>query len=391
MAEATPPEDRGTGRHIDLGAVESDGVPAPEAPRPPERRRFPFLRRHANTAMAIAAVALVIAAAVATAVRWAPFQRPPAEAAVLAFLEAAQEGDVEAALALTDETAPSEDFLVPEALDDRWSIVTVAQVDFKDRVGGTDKAVAQVYAEIEAFDGTRIGARYRVVVEGGEAVIDNGLTLTSNYSIFDDLGLNGVSAPAAPDGTEANFALLPGLYELYRDLPSTMEFEESNLSLALGDQFRQLGSDWSQTSLPISYPVASDEGRALVDELIADHYDACAADPSIELCPFAFPEDPARDLALAPGATWEVVSHPQVEMQWNWYGEIDGSQLLTTVPGEARAPVVVTEDGREREATVSCSIWTEGLYAEFDLEGRVWLTQDAGALEDQCRSLVEVA
>ncbi|THV31428.1 hypothetical protein [Glycomyces paridis] len=388
MSGASPPADHGP--EIDLGAVEVRDLPDPPEEAPAKPRRFDRLTRHANAVMAIGAAVLVVAAAVLAAVKWSPLHRPIAEATVQAFLEAVHDRDVDLALSYTDELETTGEFLVPEALDSRWTIETVAQVDFRESENAPGRSVAKVYAEIEAFDGTRIGHRYSVGVEDGKARIENGLTTAENYSVFDHLTVNGVTVDAAPGGAIADFKLLPGVYELYPDLPSTLEFVEPNTSVALGNHFSVLGTDWDYTGLPISYPELSDEGLARATGLMEDHFDRCAAEAPTPDCPFDFPEDPEREVALAPGAGWRIESYPQVAVQWIWYEEREGAELITTVPGSALAEVVITEDGREREATVSCPIWTDGMFATVDFEGGVGLAWGPAPLEDHCRALVEV-
>lgn len=422
MSEAASP--RGQEHSIDLGAVER---PAPAAdPEPPSPRRRPYLR---NIVLAYAAIAIALAAAVTTAVKWSPHHRPVAEAAVQSFLESVRDGDVEAALARTDQKdlvflqdttvfpdppsgspgssgppgtsglggspgdsewdATRGDFLVPEALDPRWEIVTVAQVAYEER-DSEGSAMARVYAEIEAYDGTRVGHRYQVGIEHGRAEIVNGIPEAEAWGAFDYLDMNGVRLRMHPDVGFANIYLLPGLYEFYPDLPSAFELDGGSSMLVLGDAFLTLGAEVPDQWMPVAMPMVSREGAAAVNAAIREHYEACAADPSGDGCPLAFPEDPEREVALAPGAAWEITAYPQVAAERLWYEYGLGYRLNTAVLGEAQVLAEITEDGRERTALVSCPIWADGLYARFDDAGGATVSDSAGAAADRCRSLIEV-
>jgi hypothetical protein len=374
---------------IDLGAA--DAPVAPEGPPPPqERRRWLGLPPgRENLLLAYVAIALVLAAAVVAAVKLSPLNRPLAEETVRAFLEASRDGDVDEALSYTNLSEPVGGFLRPEALDPSWRIVTVAQVDYRDdRGNGT--AVAQVYAEIEADEGTRVGYRYRVGIERGRADIENALVAVDTYAAFDHLDINGVSVPVDDETGYMQVMLLPGVYEFYPDLPSTFTTDHDTRMIALGSRFASFGEETSDMWLPVPALEVTEEGKATMDAAIREYYDACAAVPSGEGCPFAFPEDREREVALAPGAVWEVAAYPRVRAQSWMYVIGEGFGLVTIEPGEARAQVVITEDGRERTATVSCPIWTEGLSANFDFEGGATIEEGSFGAEERCRSLTEV-
>jgi hypothetical protein len=420
VSEGVSPRPWGQEHSIDLGAVE--GAVSARIPDATPPRRYPYVH---NIALAYAAIAIALAAAVVTVVKWSPLHRPVAESAVLSFLEAIRDGDVEGALAHTDQedllvtaqtggTAVSDDphgqgrepnnedpdadpewdatrgdYLAPEALDARWEIVTVAQVSYQ-ALEGRNEATAQVYAEIEAHDGTRVGHRYRVSVEHGRAKIVGAVPEAEAWGAFDYLDMNGVRLDMDPDVGFANIYLLPGLYEFYPDLPPTVGLDEGSAMLALGDAYIMLGAEAPNEWMPAPWPVITPEGEEAVNAALRVHYDGCAADPSDEGCPFAFPDDPERELVPAPGASWEVTAYPLVAAEQLWYEFGFGYSLQTAVPGEAQVLARITEDGQERTALVSCAIWLDGLYAELDAEGgaKVADNQDLGA--DHCRSVIEV-
>ncbi|WP_205326233.1 hypothetical protein [Glycomyces sp. YM15] len=338
--------------------------------------------------MAYAAIAIALAAAVITVVKWSPLHRPLAESTVAAFLEAVRDGDVEAALAYTDQEDAEGAFLVPEALDSRWEITEVAQVEYTD--DGDGIATAEVYAEIEGPDGSRIGHRYHVTIDHGDAEITGALNETEAWGSFDHLDLNGVEIPIDLQAEPEYIMLLPGYYEFYPDMPSTMEFETEGSMLVLGDKFLSPEAGVVDDWMPSPWLLVSQEGEDEVNAALQAFLDDCAADPAAEACPFAFPHDPNRDLALAPGTHWEVTAYPEARAERLWYEHGLGFRLDSSLPGEARAQVEITEDGETREALVSCLVWVSGLYAAFDFEAGFSIHAGDGMYEDRCRAVIEV-
>jgi hypothetical protein len=383
------PDRRDAEISIDLGAA--DAPPAPAEPPPPRPRRpVPgLLAGRENMLLAYAAIVIALAAAAVTVVKLSPLNRPLAEETVTAYLEAVHDGDVDEALSYTNITEPAGGFLRPEALDDSWRIVTVAQVDYADdrNSGG---AVAQVYAEIEADNGVRAGFRYRVGIEHGRAEIENALAAAGAFVAFDHLAINGVTVPVDEGRGSVEVILLPGVYRFYPDLPTTLAPQEDAGMLALGTEFTYFGSGYTDSWLTVPWMEPTEAGMTAINTAVREHFDACAADPSLDACPFAFPPDPGREVALAPGATWEITAYPQGRTWPWWYEQAQGFALATTVPGEARAQVRIAEGGQERTTTVSCPIWVEGLLVDLDFRGGATIGHTLEGADEQCRSLVEV-
>jgi hypothetical protein len=382
VSDSASPQRWGEEHMIDLGAV---GQAAPEpGPAPSPARRFPRIH---NAALAYAAIAIALAAAVVTVVKWSPLHRPLAEATVADFLEAVHEGDVEAALALTDQKDAEGTFLVPEALDSRWEITEVAQVEYEDL--GEGKASAQVYTEI-ALDGNVLGHRYQVAIDRGEARIIGAMAENEAWGSLEYLDLNGVRKEIELTGAPTYIMLLPGYYEFYPDLPSQLEFEEGGRMLVLGDKFLAIEEGYVDTWMPTPWIIVNQEGEDEVNAALREFFDACALEPSNEGCPFDFPEDPDRDVALAPGEHWQVTVYPEVRAERLWYEHGAGFGLDSSLPGEAQAQVEITEDGETRSALVSCPFWAFGLYAAFDDEAGFSIDPGSEMYQDTCRSLVEI-
>jgi hypothetical protein len=387
VSDSASPQRWGEERMIDLGAV---GGPAPTAapepgPDPSPARRFP---RIPNTALAYAAIAIALAAAVVTVVKWSPLHRPLAEATVAAFLEAVHEGDVDAALALTDQKHVESPFLVPEALDSRWEITKVAQVEYEDLEEGL--ATATVYAEIAGPDGSVLGHRYHVAIDRGEAQIIGAMTENEAWGSLEYLDLNGVREEIEMTGSPTYILLLPGYYEFYPELPSTLEFEQGGTMLVLGDKFLAIEEDYVDTWMPSPWIIVNQDGEDQVNAALREFLDACALEPSGEGCPFDFPEDPDRDVALAPGEHWQVTDYPEARAELLWYENGAGFGLESALPGEAQAQVEITEDGETRSALVSCQLSVLGLYAALDDEAGFSINTGSDMYQGECRSIVEV-
>lgn len=383
MSESASPQRWGEEHEIDLGAV-GEARQAPD-PAPSPSRPFSWIP---NVALAYAAIAMALAAAVVTVVKWSPLHRPLAESTVTAFLEAVHEGDVDGALAYTDQEGAEGEFLVPEALDSRWAIAEVAQVDYDET--GNGRAVAEVYAEIEAEDGSRVGHRYHVEIDRGDALIKGAMVATDGWGALEYLDLNGVRLDIDLEVGLAHVLLLPGYYEFYPDLPSTMDLDGGEAMLVLGDRYLTLGTGVVDQWLPTPWILVNQEGEDAMNAALREYYDACAADPSGEGCPFGFPDDPDRELAMASGAAWEVVAYPEVQAERLWYEHGTGFELQSALPGEARARVVITEDGETRTTLVSCPIWVDGLYAELDPDGGASINAGFSLGSERCRSVIEV-
>ncbi|GAB3646727.1 hypothetical protein [Glycomyces tarimensis] len=360
--------------------VDLDGDTEPQTASP--RARIP------NAALAIAAVILVVASGAVAAFKWLPGRDPSSVATVRSFLEAVRDGDPDTALALTLRKDGADDFLVPEAMDGRWTINEVAQVDYHpDAKGGP---VAEVYAEIEAYDGTRIGHRYRVLLGGDEPVIHDGLAHTEiNPDDFEDFAMNGYAVDLSRDARY--LLLLPGLYDFYESAPETLDPGVRPM-LLLGDRFVELGAEHSSRWMPTPWPELSEEGLQALQEEVRVFFDGCAERPETEGCPFAPPEGDDR-IALDADSRWEITAYPLATAHYSHGADDDGHrfELVTMRPGAVEVDAVVTDaDGGERRTTLSCGIWVEGLYATFDLEGGAALRPSTRA-EAACRGMVEVA
>lgn len=358
--------------------ISLDGGPEPE--RPPPRLRI------SNAALAFTTILLLLAAGAVTIAKWLPVGERTAEAAVRSFLEAVRAGDVDEALALAGEEFGNDEFLVPEALDDRWAVTEIAQVAYEDSPQGPE---AQVYAEIEAYDGTRLGHRYRVRLDDGGPVVLDGLGRTARGmdSGFIALELNGhIPEP----GGHSSLLILPGVYVPYESQPETLDLGVRTF-LTLGDQFIELGAEKATNGFPGGWPELSETGQEALDRSVKAYLDDCAERAPVEGCPFATPPEDDR-IAVPAGAAWEITAYPQVSGSYVYPSQAEGHgfDLLTTEPGSIEVDAVVTAaDGTERQTRLSCGIWVEDVDAVFDTGGGVALTWDRSA-PGACDAMIEV-
>ncbi|GAB3230608.1 hypothetical protein GCM10027447_25200 [Glycomyces halotolerans] len=369
----TPPHDPEI--HIDL-----DGDPDPD-PEPRRRPRIP------NAVLALAAVLITLAAGSVAVWKWLPANPSSAEHVVREFLESVRGGDVDAALDMIGDVPEVDYFLVPEALDERWEIAEIAQVQYEQNPR-TGSMVAKVYVEIVAHDGTRLGNRLTVLFEDGEdAVIVGGISTAEFYAeTLEFIDVNGVVVESDEPMT---LRLLPGLYEFYRSAPPTLETEEPQV-LALGNRSIPLGSPMPRESLSAPWPVASDHGIAALDERVREYFDACAAGSASAGCPFAYPPGTGDAVSIADDAAWTITAYPEAAvLQWNLSGG-RGYELVTARPGSVEVEATLAEPGGgTRETTLSCALWVDGMYGFFDHDGGVELIP--GSRYDQrCRTMAAV-
>lgn len=374
MSDPQPPPTPDSEIHLDLDAPGAEPEPEPE----PRRRRMP------NAALALMAAVITLAAAAVTGWNQLPGRATTAEQTVRDFLEAVRDGDVETALSMTDPVDGPDHFLHPEALDDRWRINEVAQVEYQEDYGELD-AIAKVYTEIEAYDGTRLGQRVTVGFDRGEPTILSGYSETEYYASPSHgfLELNGVFVEVEEMLT---VRLLPGVYTYYESAPETIDVGQAEV-LVLGNRSIQLGGDYVVSGLEGAWPAISDAGIELLGEKLREHYDACTADPGATGCPFA-PPSGAAGIEIAPDAEWTIVAYP-VASATSWGMNGIGYELETTVPGAVEVEAVIEEPGGgTREAMLSCPLLVEGMHVVFDYEGGVELA--AAGADDECASMVEV-
>jgi hypothetical protein len=349
--------------------------PADPDPRVP--KRWPDVPMQARTRRRIAvAVPLILALAAGIyAARWIDTGREANEPveAVRAFLEASRSGEVETALALTTgDPHGASDLLVPEATSTDWEVLGVGLQSWSPY---TDYAT--VWATIKGPNDTELTTVFDLgSVGGGWKIADPFTTLTIDATPVPYVDVNGFTLPMATEPFESyDFALLPGVYELYEDPPELLAYEAAPL-LALGE--RLVNADGSES------PVLREtfEGFTAVEgdepELnarLTAYLDACMADPEGPEtfgCPFNLRQgdidDP--DFTLGDDNRWEIIEYPQATATGFGgpvYTEDFVIGLLTRKEGRSRVTAVDSATGRQ--IVLECPITTNGLYLVFDTTG----------------------
>lgn len=157
--------------------------------------------------------------------------------------------------------------------------------------------------------------------------------------------------------------------------------------LVLGRSSVGLGGQETTGLGGASSPRVSEAGLGLLNELLRGYFDACAADPDAERCPFA-PPSGAENIEIEPDAEWAITSYPEVVVEM-WESVGDAQALSTARPGSAEVEATKMQPGGgARETTLSCPLLVEGLQASFLYEGGVELGIGPTAPRE-CASMVE--
>lgn len=345
--------------------------PPPQAdihlPQPATWQPPPMQPRRGMPNWVLAVVAAVFtAAALGT---WFAVPESTAEAAVRSFLEEVRDGEVESALEWLEETRPNP-FLTAEALDPNWEITDIAQVAYGNR--GAESAA--VYAEIEAYDGTRLGHRFTVDLRGESPRIIGGTTRPMNHG-DDPIEINGFTAP------NDAVTLLPGVYHFYESAPTTLDFRMPPV-LVLGLEIVELGGDTAIKRIGYPEPELTDSGAEQLDATLREFLDECAQTRARE-CPIGVEHREDRLSEADPQAPWRIVDYPTASLGRSF--DFEGTRLETTDPGRAEFEAVI--DGAT--TTVACTIWVDGLAADVDWDSGAVTVDTGHGTVDRCEHFTE--
>jgi hypothetical protein len=345
--------------------------------RPRNPQRWPDVPMQARTRRRIAiAVPLILTlAAAGYTARWMHTEGEATEPveALRAFLEASHSGDVEAALAMTsDDPYGAEDLLVPEAMSADWEIQDLglqSWSQFSER--------ALVWATIQGPGDTDLTHQFDLERFDGEWKVTNPFaTLTIGSLPVPYLEINELTLPMETSSPKTrDFALLPGVYQLFEHPPELFAYEAEPL-LALGD--RVVNADGAETPHLLEtfegFTIA--EGtEAQLNERLTAYLDECLANPdgpATTGCPFALTDADIDDFAFTLGDDnrWEITEYPQAAA-----ASVAGAViyrpgdlgLLTRHEGHANVTAVDASTGEE--LALSCPVTTSGLYLVFDETG----------------------
>ncbi|WP_205324346.1 hypothetical protein [Glycomyces sp. YM15] len=351
------------------------------------------MRTRTRRRIAIAVPLILALAAAGYTARWVYTDREANEPVetVRAFLEAARSGEIEAALALTThEPSTAKDLLVHEATSTDWEIL-----DLDLRSWSPVAEYADVWATIKGPNDTELTHPLSVeLLDGDWKVADPFATLTVEELPVPYLEVNGITLPIET-ASETDFALLPGVYQLYEHPPALFEYEAAPL-LALGD--RLVHADGAEAPYLVEaafegFTVIEDD-EATLNERLTAYLDECLAGPDGPEsfgCPFGLQEygidDP--DSTLGDGNRWEIIEYPHAaaaSVAWDTIYRPTDIGLLTRHEGRAR--VTAVEASTNEEVVLECPITTIGLYLVFDDTGdyRIGPNQDPNASTDPDRT-----
>jgi hypothetical protein len=368
---------------IDLG--DRNGEPGDT---PPDRPRS---LRTGNTVLALAVAAILLAASIVAVVKMVAEPRTEAELLVSSFLEAALRGDAEKALSMTDHYAGIP-LVRDAALDDRWTVVDVAQVAYE------DGRRAEVYVEIETHDGVRVGDRFVVDYSKGAPRLSNALKRVEWYTSFNRPLVNGADVEVRADVYEQTYYLLPGSYEFTERVPEAVALEPVE-AVVLGSTLVVAGEDASRSFIVTDRITFTDPGHEALAEAVGEYLDDCVAqlnaDGQAERCAVAPTDRVRRELTESQGlsenadafdgAIWDVTAYPNVSVSPGYWGR-QGVPVLTLEPGTARVDLA-------NGAALECPLWMEGLSVRFDDDDTVvleWQPFGSTLAEPGCSSFTSI-
>jgi hypothetical protein len=285
---------------------------------------------------------------------------------VRAFLEASRRGDVDAALALTDdEPSDSEELLVPEAQSDDWTIG-----DLNLRSWSPDADVAQVSATIIGPHEAELTTTFRLERSDDAWKVTNPFTtLPIGQVPLPYLQVNGHTIPMDPNQLGGwEFTVLPGVYHLYPNPPELLIYEGAPV-IALGGTWTDAKNGDAYLTVFSGFHAAEGTEEAL-NEQMQTYLDDCMADadgPEQFGCPFGLDEWDIAEEGFTPGPErqWELVEYPQV-VAGTLGPMFAPEQLAFLTRHEGLARVTVTDENSDEQLTLECPISTDGLYLWLD-------------------------
>lgn len=328
-----------------------------------------------------ATVSAALFVTVAFSVQWIAGMSHPAVAAVRDYLTAVQQKDVVEALNHVDGLPGNATMLVPEALNENWSVLTI------EFVGDTDDNIQRhVAAGLAGPDGQHAVGVYEVnrVGDGSWRLADPFVTVEFGRYQPRTVGVNGFPLPDYATGYSSAYLLFPGLYS-FNDVDSVLFDNLAETQLVASGSVRVNGGDIS--------PVLglSTAGHERLQESVNDLVDTCAEDAVLlaEGCPFGaidVTSEQGEELTDVDDITWTVMEYPEVTAnQW----------LTIFIVSDRRAGVVqlegvgIDESGGTVEFVMECAIRASSLmFAIGDDDEITLIPEDSEKFRiwDTCRN-----
>ncbi|GLZ06606.1 hypothetical protein Acsp03_40720 [Actinomadura sp. NBRC 104412] len=322
-------------------------------------------RRTAAAGMFLAGVVLVSLIQTARA-------EPDTAALVRDYLEAIKERDVGKALRIARVDRPEGEagrFLVPEALDEDWTIVRITETfasDYSDH--------AEVTVVLAGEDRKRHESTVKVLKENGGLRIEEPL-VTWRFAmtplLYVEVGKVRIPFRKGPDAASVEYRLLPGFYRFYQGRPQSLVSVKPAQEPVLpgdGDVHREIAGSPTFTVTPAGQRAVSAAYNAFIDQC------AKARGRPDATCPFGFESAGyvrTRDeIVLDPEAiSWKVRKYPTIVALPGGGGLelVDRERGAVELHGIGR----VQEDGPKRRFTVTCDALSNSLHAAVGMDGKI--------------------
>lgn len=285
---------------------------------------------------------------------WAQAEGP--ERAVREFLQAALDGDVDAAMAMVESPDPETPLITPEAAVSDWSIGEVRLIAPIQPGAAADPESALVQATVRGPEDTSLTADLKVVDDGeGWKVADPFGWIRVSRDLVPFLEVNGYKIDL---GQFANpntmLAVLPGLYEFFSEPISLIKPTEGPV-MFLGDQIKEIGAPTQMTSgkiAPFTYGFEVRDGiEETIEGRVTAYIDACVASPRLVPGPGCTIVPPASTVQPSElfiehyvEVSWTVVEYPEPVLAVI-DSALHGDSLLLTFREEGSMEGIAHSDG----------------------------------------------
>jgi hypothetical protein len=322
---------------------------------------------------------------------WSQARGP--EKAVGEFLQAALEGDVEAAMGMVDSPVDEAPLIASEVTASGWSIGDVQLIAPIQPSVNAEPEFAQVQATIHGPEETSLTADLKVANNGGGwKVLDPFGWVRVDRALVPFLEVNGFKIDLNDfDNPNTMLAVLPGLYEFFSEPISLIKPSHEPI-MFLGNQLIEIGASAQRTSgktHPFSYSFEARDGiEELIEQRVSDHIDWCIAsagtEPGID-CPFipialdVQPVDSFNEHYV--DAAWTVIEYP-VPVLAVTDEKLNEDSLLLTFRQEGVMEAVAHSEAytdlyynttveyeSEREIYFHCPLWIYGLQLQIESDG----------------------
>ncbi|MGH3663914.1 MAG: hypothetical protein ACRDTQ_18915 [Micromonosporaceae bacterium] len=307
-------------------------------------------------------------------------REPESVAHVRAYFTAIHEGRVADALALAGVRRPSGDearFLTRKALTGGWKIVALRESAHYDGFS-SDPEEATVEIAIRTGGTTAVSALTLLKADGEWRIEDPLVEVTFPKTNMLYVDVNGVRAPTDLTADRSVYALLPGGYRFYTDVPGVAKVA-SKLAPVLPSQAR--------VSLDLAPGVAlTRKGEQAARAALKTYLDACArsAELTPKGCPFGADRgigpqgEEYRSVSDFREVTWEIQRYPKVAVVPN------GLRLADRQRGSVRVTVTATEDESKKvRYSVTCEMRMNGYSLAIKPDGTLKVLSQYARVADR--------